>query len=148
MSGEHTADPRSLAAFSCLPHLLEYQAQRIPDAPAILGPGRAPLTYRRLHRHADKIGRVLRARGVAGAQANGRFLAIDGDMVERGSASNRAMSQVIRSSGRLASSEMPQLAAASTMAAAAASCLACSSACWSMDRPSLRGGTIMKHHPW
>jgi acyl-CoA synthetase (AMP-forming)/AMP-acid ligase II len=61
---EHAAEPRSVAPFSCLPHLLEYQAQRIPDAPAILGPGRAPLTYRLLHRHTDKIGRLLRAMGV------------------------------------------------------------------------------------
>jgi len=62
--GEHAAHTRSLAFFSDLPHLLECQAKRIPDAPAILGPGRAPLTYRRLHQHADKIGRVLRAVGV------------------------------------------------------------------------------------
>ena len=56
--------PRSFPPFSCLPHLLEYQAKRIPDAPAILGPGRRPLTYRRLHQHTDKVGRVLRAMGI------------------------------------------------------------------------------------
>ena len=32
------------SAFSCLPHLLEHQANRIPDAPAILALGHGPLT--------------------------------------------------------------------------------------------------------
>jgi acyl-CoA synthetase (AMP-forming)/AMP-acid ligase II len=61
---KHAADPRAVIPFSCLPHLLEYQAKRIPNAPAILAPGRAPLTYRRLHQHTGKIGRMLRAMGV------------------------------------------------------------------------------------
>src|ERR1700730_2123174 len=57
----------------------------------------------------------------------------------RVSASNRAMREVIQPSGRLATSEMPQLAAVSAMAAATASRLACLSlACRSMDRYSLR----------
>lgn len=50
--------------FSCLPHLLEYQAQRIPDAPAILAQGRAPLTYRRLYQHIDTTGWTLRTMGI------------------------------------------------------------------------------------
>jgi acyl-CoA synthetase (AMP-forming)/AMP-acid ligase II len=45
-------------------HLLEYQAKRIPGAPAILAPGRAPLTYSRLHQLIDKVGRKLRAMGI------------------------------------------------------------------------------------
>ena len=36
---ERSADPRPSVPFSCLPHLLEHQAKRIPDAPAILAPG-------------------------------------------------------------------------------------------------------------
>ena len=35
----------------CIHHLLEDQAERTPDAPAILAPGRAPLTYGRLRVH-------------------------------------------------------------------------------------------------
>jgi acyl-CoA synthetase (AMP-forming)/AMP-acid ligase II len=50
--------------FSCLPHLLAHQAKRIPDALAILAPGRAPLTYGHLYRHIDDIGRALRAMGI------------------------------------------------------------------------------------
>ena len=42
----------------------EYHAKRIPDAPAILAPGRAPLTYGRLYQHIDKMGRTLRAMGI------------------------------------------------------------------------------------
>ena len=55
---------RPSVPFSCLPHLLEHQAKRIPDAPAILAPGRAPLTYGRLYQHIDKMGRTLRAMGI------------------------------------------------------------------------------------
>src|SRR5262245_24689032 len=58
--------PESRVPFSCLPHLLEHQARRIPDAPAILAPGRTALTYRRLYQHIDKIGRTLRAAGIGG----------------------------------------------------------------------------------
>src|SRR3954452_22304051 len=64
MPPERFYGPKPSAPFLCLPHLLEYQAKRIPDAPAILSPGRAPLTYRRLHQHIDTIGRMLRAMGV------------------------------------------------------------------------------------
>ena len=44
--------------------LLEHQAKRIPDAPAILAPGRAPLTYGRLYQHVEQMGRTLRAMGI------------------------------------------------------------------------------------
>jgi acyl-CoA synthetase (AMP-forming)/AMP-acid ligase II len=50
--------------FLCLPHVLEHQAKRIPDAPAILAPGRAPLSYGRLYRQVLAIGRTLRAMGI------------------------------------------------------------------------------------
>ncbi len=50
--------------FLCLPHLLEHQNNRIPDAPAILAPGRVPLTYRRLYQHIDEMGRTLRGLGI------------------------------------------------------------------------------------
>ena len=64
MPAERSTDPRPSVPFSCLPHLLEHQAKRIPDAPAILAPGRAPLTYGRLYQHIDKMGRTLRAMGI------------------------------------------------------------------------------------
>jgi acyl-CoA synthetase (AMP-forming)/AMP-acid ligase II len=64
MPAGRTANPRPPAPFSCLPHLLEYQAKRAPDAPAILAPGREPLTYGRLCRHIDATGRALRAMGI------------------------------------------------------------------------------------
>src|SRR5712672_2252330 len=50
--------------YLCLPHLLEHQSRRIPDAPAILAPGRAPLTYSRLFQHIGEIGHMLRAMGI------------------------------------------------------------------------------------
>jgi acyl-CoA synthetase (AMP-forming)/AMP-acid ligase II len=50
--------------FSCLPHLFEHQAKRIPDAPAILAPGREPLAYAALHRHLHETERALRAMGI------------------------------------------------------------------------------------
>ena len=65
MANEHFVNVRSSVPFSCLPHLLEHQAKRIPDAPAILAPGRAPLTYSRLYQHIDEMGRTLRAMGIA-----------------------------------------------------------------------------------
>jgi len=64
MPNERSVDPRPSAPFSCLPHVLEHQAKRIPDAPAILAPGRAPLTYGRLYQHIDETGRTLRATGI------------------------------------------------------------------------------------
>ncbi|SHK59228.1 Acyl-CoA synthetase (AMP-forming)/AMP-acid ligase II [Bradyrhizobium lablabi] len=59
-----STDPWPSVPISCLAHLLEHQANRIPDAPAILAPGRAPLTYGRLYQHIDKTGRTLRAMGI------------------------------------------------------------------------------------
>src|SRR5215471_3689899 len=46
--------------FLCLPHLLEHQNQRIPNAPAIMAAGRAPLSYGRLYQHVQEMGRTLR----------------------------------------------------------------------------------------
>ena len=60
-------DERSVTAklpFSSLAELFEYYARRIPDAPAILAPGRVPLTYGRLYQHIGEIGRSLRAMGI------------------------------------------------------------------------------------
>ena len=64
MPAERSKHRRPSVPFSCLPHLLEHQAKRIPDAPAILAPGRAPLTYGRLYQHIDEMGRTLRAMGI------------------------------------------------------------------------------------
>ena len=50
--------------FWCLTQLLEHQAEHIPDAPAILAPGRAPLTYGRLYQHIQNTGHALRAMGI------------------------------------------------------------------------------------
>jgi acyl-CoA synthetase (AMP-forming)/AMP-acid ligase II len=50
--------------FSSLYDLLEGHAQRFAEASAILAPDCAPLSYRRLFRHVDDIGRVLRAKGI------------------------------------------------------------------------------------
>jgi oxalate---CoA ligase len=52
------------APYRCVPDLLAGWAERAPDAPAILAPGRAPLTYGALGRHADETGRTLRRLGV------------------------------------------------------------------------------------
>jgi acyl-CoA synthetase (AMP-forming)/AMP-acid ligase II len=64
MSVERSANPGPSVPFSCLHHLLEYQAKRIPDAPAIFAPGRAPLTYGRLSQHVEKMRGMLRAMGI------------------------------------------------------------------------------------
>jgi acyl-CoA synthetase (AMP-forming)/AMP-acid ligase II len=64
MQNEAFLDRRPSIPFSCLPQLLEHQAKRIPDAPAILAPGRAPLTYGRLYQHIHKTGHTLRAMGI------------------------------------------------------------------------------------
>jgi acyl-CoA synthetase (AMP-forming)/AMP-acid ligase II len=50
--------------FFCLPHLLQHHAKRIPDAPAILAPGRPPLTYGRLYQHIESTGYALQAMGI------------------------------------------------------------------------------------
>jgi oxalate---CoA ligase len=47
-----------------IPRLFAQQATRIPEAPAILAPGRAPLTYRRLHQHVVEMGEALGTMGI------------------------------------------------------------------------------------
>ena len=64
MPNERSFGPRPSVPFLCLPHLLEHQARRIPDAPAILAPGRAPLTYGRLYQHIEEMERRLRVMGI------------------------------------------------------------------------------------
>jgi acyl-CoA synthetase (AMP-forming)/AMP-acid ligase II len=64
MRDKSFVDRRPAIPFSCLPHLLEHQAKRIPDAPAILAPGRVPLTYSRLYQHIENTGHALRAMGI------------------------------------------------------------------------------------
>jgi acyl-CoA synthetase (AMP-forming)/AMP-acid ligase II len=64
MPTERSFGPRGSAPFLCLPHLLEHHARRIPDAPAILAPERAPLTYGRLYQHVDEMEGRLRAMGI------------------------------------------------------------------------------------
>jgi acyl-CoA synthetase (AMP-forming)/AMP-acid ligase II/acyl carrier protein len=48
----------------CIHHLLEDQAERTPDALAIIAPGRPPLTYGRLHRHMADVVQTLHAMGL------------------------------------------------------------------------------------
>lgn len=55
---------RADVPFRCLPDLLAAWAARAPEAPAILAPGRAPLTYGALERHAQETGRALHRFGV------------------------------------------------------------------------------------
>ena len=64
MPNGRSIDTRGSVPFLCLPLVLEHQAKRIPDAPAIFAVGRAPLTYGRLYQHVDHMGRMLRALGI------------------------------------------------------------------------------------
>jgi amino acid adenylation domain-containing protein len=48
----------------CIYHLLQDQAERTPNALAILAPGRAPLTYGRLRRQIDDVMQNLDAMGL------------------------------------------------------------------------------------
>src|SRR5438552_15481252 len=64
MPATRSADSGPDVPFLCLPHLLEHQSKRTPDAPAMLAPGRVPLTYRCLYQHIDTMGRTLRAMGI------------------------------------------------------------------------------------
>ena len=64
MRNEPFTGRRPTIAVSCLPHLLEHHAKRIPDAPAILAPGRAPLTYGQLHQHVENTEHTLRTMGI------------------------------------------------------------------------------------
>jgi acyl-CoA synthetase (AMP-forming)/AMP-acid ligase II len=61
---EHSIDPKASVQLSTLPRLLEHQAKRIPEAPAILAPARPPLSYGRLHRQIEESGHTLRAIGI------------------------------------------------------------------------------------
>jgi acyl-CoA synthetase (AMP-forming)/AMP-acid ligase II len=58
------SEPFVQERFSTLVRMLEGQAERIPDEPAILAPGRATLTYGRLHQHVRQMGRTLRSMGI------------------------------------------------------------------------------------
>src|SRR5262249_24390707 len=60
-----TEHPLPSIPFLSVRPLLEHQATRIPDAPAILAPGRVPLTYGSLHRHVVEMGEKLRAMGIS-----------------------------------------------------------------------------------
>ncbi len=64
MAAKHPVESANDRRFLCLPQLLEHQSKRIPDGPAILAPGRAPLTYGRLYQHIEKMGRTLRTMGI------------------------------------------------------------------------------------
>jgi acyl-CoA synthetase (AMP-forming)/AMP-acid ligase II len=64
MRNESFVDRRPTIPFSCLPDLLKHHAKRIPNAPAILAPGHAPLTYSRLYQHIENTGHTLRAMGI------------------------------------------------------------------------------------
>jgi acyl-CoA synthetase (AMP-forming)/AMP-acid ligase II len=64
MSADPSADQISAVRFSCVPHLLEHHASQIPDAPAILAPGRAALPYGQLYRHITTMGSTLRHMGI------------------------------------------------------------------------------------
>ena len=68
MPARHSVEPRPTVSFSCLPRLVEHQAKRNPDAPAILAPGRAPLSFGCLFQHIDQMGRTLRAMGIGRRQ--------------------------------------------------------------------------------
>jgi len=48
----------------CIHHLIAAQANRTPEAIAIAAPGRAPLTYRRLHDHIEDVVATLNAMGM------------------------------------------------------------------------------------
>ena len=65
MPAAHFMDSTTSIPLSSLPHLLGYHAKRTPDAPVILAPGRAPLSYGRLYRHIGEVGHALRAKGIS-----------------------------------------------------------------------------------
>ena len=50
--------------YLCTHHLLEDHAKRTPDAPAIVAPGHAPLTYGRLQVHVDDVVQTLHTMGL------------------------------------------------------------------------------------
>ena len=65
MPGDHSVELKPSIPFSCIPHFLEHHAKCTPDAPAILAPGRQPLTYGRLYQHIVETEHSLRATGIA-----------------------------------------------------------------------------------
>src|SRR5262249_18803174 len=48
----------------CIRHLIEVQAAHASDAPAIMAPGRIPLTYSGLLNHMEEVVKTLNAMGV------------------------------------------------------------------------------------
>jgi acyl-CoA synthetase (AMP-forming)/AMP-acid ligase II len=64
LADELAKDAKISVPFLRLPDLLKHHAGRIPDAPAVLAPDRAPLSYGRLHRHVETIGHELRSMGI------------------------------------------------------------------------------------
>jgi acyl-CoA synthetase (AMP-forming)/AMP-acid ligase II len=77
-------DPRAKPKVSVpclrLNDLFEHHAAQRPDAAAILAPGRAPLSYARLHQHIGETGRALRAMGIAREDRVGLMLPNGSDM--------------------------------------------------------------------
>ncbi len=67
MLDEPTKHAKVAVPFLRLPDLLAHHARSTPEAPAILAPERAPLSYGSLQRHVESIGRQLRAMGIAAA---------------------------------------------------------------------------------
>jgi acyl-CoA synthetase (AMP-forming)/AMP-acid ligase II/acyl carrier protein len=61
---EPARDAKVTSPLFSLPELLEHHARRVGDAPAVLAPDRAPLSYRRLHHRIEDVGRSLRAMGI------------------------------------------------------------------------------------
>ncbi len=59
-SSQHAPLPQWL----CISQLLTYHAEHAPEAPAVLAPGRPPLTYGGLRRHIGAVGETLRAIGI------------------------------------------------------------------------------------
>ena len=55
----------STPEYMCIPHLLAAQADRIPNAPAIVSAGRAPLTYDNLHLQVVEVATLIYAMGLS-----------------------------------------------------------------------------------
>src|SRR5262249_5130681 len=64
MAAKRSADSTNDARFLCLPQVLEHHGKRAPEAPAILAPARAPLSYGRLYQHIVEVGCTLRTMGI------------------------------------------------------------------------------------
>ena len=57
-------DPTDARSVATVPGLLAASAERAPDALALLAPGSAPLTYRRLREQVEETARTLAALGL------------------------------------------------------------------------------------